>query len=535
MTAVAIDRLRDGIAAVQAGEYDRARALLRPITEESPDDVLPWYWLALASPSADAAIPCLRRVLAIDSQHGPARAALARLLVTEAVAASSAGRRPDARAFAREAVELAPNAGIAWLTLGSVSNDRTERLEALRRAVELAPRPQTRTRLRHALMNQAVMIAESDRPSARALLREAATLDPADMHVWQALVQMADTPADVVDVADEMARAAREDACSRPLVGKALAAHARALQAAGQMAEATACWRDAISVNGRDLEAWLGLAETTCDDEEKKHAIKTAFEIESGGRVETRPAPAPAATPASPAPMEVPADLAAIEPRADAFARFDPQVDLFALLDSLSDPFAEFEFLADPFARFAPDRCPDPAAAAAGPVTPAATGRRPSIPAPAPAAPSSSSPAASPVAGAGSQVNPVSTPNGARRTVMVVDDSPTVRKVLGLTLERAGYRVVAEPDGESALERLAHVMPDVVLLDTAMPRLDGYAVCSRMRDNPRTARIPVVMLSDEDAVFDAVKGRRSGANGHLKKPFEAPTVLAAVSDAFLGL
>jgi CheY-like chemotaxis protein len=60
-----------------------------------------------------------------------------------------------------------------------------------------------------------------------------------------------------------------------------------------------------------------------------------------------------------------------------------------------------------------------------------------------------------------------------RRTVMIVDDSPTIRKILGLTLERAGYKVMAEPDGESALERLTQVVPDVMLLDIAMPNIDG--------------------------------------------------------------
>jgi twitching motility two-component system response regulator PilG len=118
-----------------------------------------------------------------------------------------------------------------------------------------------------------------------------------------------------------------------------------------------------------------------------------------------------------------------------------------------------------------------------------------------------------------------------RRTVMIVDDSPTIRKILGLTLERAGYKVVAEPDGESALERLTQVVPDVMLLDIAMPNIDGYEVCRRLKADPRTAHVTVVMLSGKDAFFDKVKGRVAGASEYLTKPFETPAVLAAVAAA----
>jgi twitching motility two-component system response regulator PilG len=116
-----------------------------------------------------------------------------------------------------------------------------------------------------------------------------------------------------------------------------------------------------------------------------------------------------------------------------------------------------------------------------------------------------------------------------RRTVMVVDDSPTIRKILGLTLERAGYKVVAEPDGESAIERLEQIVPDLILLDIAMPKIDGYEVCKRIKKDPRTAGVPVVMLSGKDAFFDKVKGHMAGATEYLTKPFETPAVLAVVT------
>jgi twitching motility two-component system response regulator PilG len=114
-------------------------------------------------------------------------------------------------------------------------------------------------------------------------------------------------------------------------------------------------------------------------------------------------------------------------------------------------------------------------------------------------------------------------------TVLVVDDSPTIRKILGLTLEREGYKVIAEANGESALKRLQEVVPRVVLLDIAMPDLDGYEVCKRIKQDPRTSAVPVIMLSGKGAFFDKVKGHLAGATEYLTKPFETPAVLAVVS------
>jgi twitching motility two-component system response regulator PilG len=112
---------------------------------------------------------------------------------------------------------------------------------------------------------------------------------------------------------------------------------------------------------------------------------------------------------------------------------------------------------------------------------------------------------------------------------MVVDDSATIRKILSLTLEGAGYAVVAEPDGGRAVDRLTQLVPDLILLDITMPNLDGYEVCKRIKKDPRTAQVPVVMLSGKDGFFDKVKGRMVGASEYLTKPFQAPAVLAVIA------
>ncbi len=103
-------KLRAGIAAAQAHQYGKARPLLEQVTEESPDDPIGWFWLAIVSPSAGVAMPCLRRVLTLDASHEQARAALAKLLLAEASTIASAGHRAAARDLAVEASGLTPRA-----------------------------------------------------------------------------------------------------------------------------------------------------------------------------------------------------------------------------------------------------------------------------------------------------------------------------------------------------------------------------------------------------------------------------------------
>ena len=122
--------LRHGVIAAQAREFERARELLQQVTEQTPDDVLGWYWLAIASQSDDAAIPCLRRVLSIDQHHSPAREALSRVLLAEAKTAAYAGRRDEARTMAMEASALAPESAAPWQALAEFATTQVDRIDA---------------------------------------------------------------------------------------------------------------------------------------------------------------------------------------------------------------------------------------------------------------------------------------------------------------------------------------------------------------------------------------------------------------------
>jgi two-component system, OmpR family, response regulator MprA len=101
--------------------------------------------------------------------------------------------------------------------------------------------------------------------------------------------------------------------------------------------------------------------------------------------------------------------------------------------------------------------------------------------------------------------------------ILVVDDEPAVRTALQRALALERYEVDLAADGEEALDRLAVSPPDAIVLDVAMPRLDGLEVCRRLRQ--AGDRTPVLMLTARDAIDDRVEGLDAGADDYLVKPF----------------
>ncbi len=108
---------------------------------------------------------------------------------------------------------------------------------------------------------------------------------------------------------------------------------------------------------------------------------------------------------------------------------------------------------------------------------------------------------------------------------MVVDDSQTVRNIMGLILNRTGYRSVRVASAMEALQTLTEVIPDLIFLDITLPGMDGLDVCKIIKENERTKDVPVVMLSGNNEVFDKVMGRLAGAADYITKPFEPETIV----------
>jgi len=113
-------------------------------------------------------------------------------------------------------------------------------------------------------------------------------------------------------------------------------------------------------------------------------------------------------------------------------------------------------------------------------------------------------------------------------TILVVDDSATIRRSAALLLAQAGHHVVLAEDGFDALVQLADCTPDLIFCDVLMPRLDGYQTCALVKKNARFYATPVVMLSSKDGLFDRARGAIVGAAAFMTKPFTEDGLLQTV-------
>ena len=112
--------------------------------------------------------------------------------------------------------------------------------------------------------------------------------------------------------------------------------------------------------------------------------------------------------------------------------------------------------------------------------------------------------------------------------VLVVDDSPTIRKIVEITLKRQGVEVISASSGVIALAAIANTPPQLILLDIMLPKVNGYQICQIIRRNPAYRHIPVVMLSGKDGVFDKVRGKLVGATEYITNPFEPRDLMRVV-------
>jgi len=112
--------------------------------------------------------------------------------------------------------------------------------------------------------------------------------------------------------------------------------------------------------------------------------------------------------------------------------------------------------------------------------------------------------------------------------ILVVDDTPQNVKLLADLLTVKGYAVVTAASGPEALERVVAERPDLVLLDVVMPGMSGYEVCRKIRENPATGILPVVMVTALDPSQERIKGLEAGADDFLTKPINQPELLARV-------
>ncbi len=126
------------------------------------------------------------------------------------------------------------------------------------------------------------------------------------------------------------------------------------------------------------------------------------------------------------------------------------------------------------------------------------------------------------------EIAPVTTSQTGCFTILAVDDSPTIQKIISMSLTKYGHQVITAGNGLEALNRLKEVVPDVILSDITMPHMDGYQLCKMIRGNATTRQIPVIMLSGKDGIFDKLRGKMVGATAYITKPFETDKLLQTI-------
>jgi DNA-binding response OmpR family regulator len=117
--------------------------------------------------------------------------------------------------------------------------------------------------------------------------------------------------------------------------------------------------------------------------------------------------------------------------------------------------------------------------------------------------------------------------------LVIVDDEPSIRRLLVYALERAGYTCVTASDGDEGLQRIREHQPRLVILDVMLPRRSGYEICRQIRQDPALAGTQVLMLSAKGHDLDRERGLEAGADAYLTKPFRVRELLDQVT-ALLG-
>jgi diguanylate cyclase (GGDEF)-like protein len=118
-----------------------------------------------------------------------------------------------------------------------------------------------------------------------------------------------------------------------------------------------------------------------------------------------------------------------------------------------------------------------------------------------------------------------------RELVLVADDDEDIVRFVEVNLRLEGYDVHTASDGEAALQAAYDAMPDLLLLDVMMPKLDGYEVCQRLRNDSRTKHVSIIMLTAKSLSADKVVGLTSGADDYMIKPFDPIELVARVKSA----
>ncbi len=114
------------------------------------------------------------------------------------------------------------------------------------------------------------------------------------------------------------------------------------------------------------------------------------------------------------------------------------------------------------------------------------------------------------------------------KKILIADDDKAMRALLRVVLQKKGYEVTLASDGKEALRLLQKDIPDLVVLDVMMPKLNGWEVAKKIREDKKMSGLPIIMLTAKDEMIDKLMGFESGVNEYIVKPLKPASITAAV-------
>ena len=118
--------------------------------------------------------------------------------------------------------------------------------------------------------------------------------------------------------------------------------------------------------------------------------------------------------------------------------------------------------------------------------------------------------------------------------ILIIEDDPSFSRAINHIIEKEGYEVITASNGMTGLRMAKEENPDLLILDVMLPGLDGFEICSRLRQDPPTARLPIIMLSAKGQEADKTTGLKVGANEYLTKPVDRTLLLEKVTSLLAG-
>jgi twitching motility two-component system response regulator PilH len=119
-------------------------------------------------------------------------------------------------------------------------------------------------------------------------------------------------------------------------------------------------------------------------------------------------------------------------------------------------------------------------------------------------------------------------------TVLIIDDSPTELHLFQAMLEKAGFETLVADSGEEGIQKASTARPDCILMDVVMPGMNGFQATRKLTKDPRTASIPVIMITTKDQETDKIWGMRQGAVDYLVKPVADKELVAKIRSVMAG-